>query len=131
MNQQEWIDQHGSEALREAFAHNRLAWQLGYREERAKLEYGPEFRIGDHDNRFTPAEQPSRFALAYAEQHGAEVATGYETVQIDPYSYIENGIGEVLLFRPPWLRDCAGSQAAVFARVAALQMQDGTDPRPG
>ncbi|MEB3328204.1 MAG: hypothetical protein VKQ33_03105, partial [Candidatus Sericytochromatia bacterium] len=108
MNQRQWIKQHGSEALKDAVARNELGWQLRCREERARLAYGPGFRVGDLDHRFTPVEQPSPGARNYMARHGGEVATGYETVQIDPYSYIENGIGEVVLHRPAWLRECAG-----------------------
>lgn len=123
MQPTDWIARHGSEGLIDEFARDQLGWQLRYRDERAKQEHGPVFKVGhDFDNRFTPAEAPSPFALEYATRHGGEVATGYETVQIDPYSYIENGIGEVVLFRPEWLRVCAGSKAVVFARVSDLPM---------
>ncbi|MEB3220795.1 MAG: hypothetical protein VKS61_01835 [Candidatus Sericytochromatia bacterium] len=120
MDPGQWIEAHGSAGLKEALAGNGLGWQLRYCDERARREHGDPFRVGAFDHRFTPAESPSPSALSYVALHGGEVATGYETVQIDPYSYIENGIGEVVLFRPPWLREVGGSEAAVFARVAEL-----------
>jgi hypothetical protein len=128
MNARDWVEAHGSDALKAACSGDVIGWQLRYREERATREHGAEFRVAtEFDNRFEPAERPSPFALECARAHGGEVATVYETVQLDPYSHIENGIGEVVLFRPPWLVASAGGRAAVFAKVSALQ-QHATTP---
>jgi hypothetical protein len=131
MNPRQWVETYGSDGLKAACSRDLVGWQLRYGDERAQLEHGAEFRVGtEFDHRFEPAERPSPFALDFARAHGGEVATGYETVQIDPYSYTENGIGEVVLVRPRWLAECAGVRAAVFAEVSVLQKASTTPGLP-
>lgn len=125
MEHKQWIERCGSAKLKEVFAQNGYQWQPLYQQERASVENGPIFKVGNYDNRFIPHEKPSAFALDYVKQYGGEVAYGYETVQIDPYSYIENGIGEVIVFRPKWLKDNAGADAVVFATIADLRNMGG------